>query len=286
LQRCAKILHWGQPRQPPKKKKKKKKQAHFQSANHACTYCDVAGHDDHTGQVHSCACAPCCHPQARFHAHGTDCVDEARLARCPDAARRRQVGEEVGVGAAGHVLDAAKAAALLVAARHAHDHRRVHVHRVAGVLRARPARFRPRCARRIAPRAAGKLCPARSRLQRREARGLSREARGLSLRMPASWPAGRACSDPQPSPCNGMPDSLHFLVKQGSATAGASSVGRMSLSMSPEPAHTGDHGCSRPRGRAWTATLTPAPNIICSRPMSHLEPSDTNTSPGLRPTAA
>ena len=55
-----------------------------------------------------------------------------------------QVREEVGVWPAGHVLDAAKAAPLLVAAGHAHDDRRVHIHRVAGVLRSpEPFNSRP-----------------------------------------------------------------------------------------------------------------------------------------------
>jgi hypothetical protein len=35
---------------------------------------------------------------------------------------------------------------------------------------------------------------------------------------------------------------------------------------------------------ACTAMEASAPNIISSRPMSHLEPSETKTSPALRPT--
>lgn len=35
------------------------------------------------------------------------------------------------------------------------------------------------------------------------------------------------------------------------------------------------------RVRTWTADVTPGPNIICSRPMSHLAPSLTKTSSGL-----
>ncbi len=141
--------------------------------------------------VRNCAHTPQCLYQAN-NAHCTDCGKRARLARCRGAARRLQVGEEVGVGPAGHVLDAAKAAALLVAARHAHDHRRVHVHRVAGVLRARPARLCPRCARRVQPCTTGRLRPAMSGLQGCEARGLSLGGQSACRR--AGLQAGRAAT--------------------------------------------------------------------------------------------
>ena len=39
-------------------------------------------------------------------------------------------------------------------------------------------------------------------------------------------------------------------------------------------------------GRAWTATVVSEPNIICSLPMSHFEPSDTKISLGFLPTWA
>lgn len=156
-----------------------------------------------------------------------------------------QVGEEVVLGPAGHVGDAVKARRLgAVLARHPHDDRRVHVHRV----------------RRILHREASPLICCLEMSNAAETQTIMRcgVTLGFSRLALHNTPLLPQCALLKV-----------FSVHKASDMPGA--IGRTRPCFVTIPGVT----------RTCTATVVCAPNIICMRPMSHFEPSDTKISSGL-----